>query len=280
MPVPPSINPAELVILHHHQDGSFDLITPIINGDGTCTFVVTHFSAFTFAAQVGTPANPYTPSDPGSGGGGGGSSSGSGGSSSGGSGGGGGGSSPFRTLESATAAKETARVIAKAVASGSENVTVRFTNIKDISLAIMKEMAAQAKKAGVTLKVNVDTVVNGKIIMRQSFYPADATKSVQFGGSTTVARAVAAKTLFGKYYSNTFEIMALHQKEDFGMNVHTAILSSVTAKNAAVYSYDASKNQFKQLLDSKMFKDKGGYLQFDSSLANNFVLSEGKLVNK
>jgi hypothetical protein len=245
-----------------------------VNTDATVTVNVTGTSPNDPTAPVG----PNGPVYPGGGSGGGGSSGGSSGSSGG--GGGGGGSSPYRTLETATATKEAARVIAKAVASGSKSVTARFTNIKDISLATMKEMAAQAKKAGVTLKVNVDTVVNGRIVMRQSFNPADATKSIQLSGATTSGRAVAAKTLFKKYYSNNFEVFALHQKEDFGMNIHTSIRSSLTAKNAAVYSYDASKNQFRQILDSKMWKDKNGYLQFDSSLAYNLVLSEGKLAKK
>jgi Leucine-rich repeat (LRR) protein len=288
IPIPPSIDPDELVILHVSSDGTVEVIKPVINSDGTCTFVVTHFSTFAFTKAVTPvvepgdtgdptgPSGPLAPAYPGSGGG---STGGSGSGSSGG-GGGGGSVNPFSALDATKAAKETASVIAKAVASGSESATVRFVNIKDISLATMKDMAAQAKKAGVTLKVNVDTVVNNKIVMRQSFNPADATKSVQFGASTTSGRAVAAKTLFGKYYSNKLEIFALHQKEDFGMNVHTAIFTSLTAENAAVYTYNASINQFKQLLDSKMWKDSKGYLQFDTSLAYNFILSEGKLAKK
>jgi hypothetical protein len=231
--------------------------------------------------------------DPGNGGGssdgggssGGGSSGGSGyssssSSSSGGGGGGGGAGSLFTTLTSTKATKDVAKEITKAIASGSKSATVRFQNIKDISLATLKSMAAQAQKAGVTLTVNMDTVVNGKIVMRQSFDPALATKAIQFGASSTSVKAVSVAKFFKKYFSNKLEVFTLNQKEDYGMPVRTAILTSLTAENAVIYSYDTAKNQFKQLVNPKIWKDKSGYLHFDTSLANNFVLSPGKLVKK
>jgi hypothetical protein len=226
--------------------------------------------------------DPGTGDDSGGGssGNGGNSGSGSSGSSGGSSGGGGSADSPSPTLSLTKATKDVAKEIAKAIAAGSKDATVRFKNIKDIPLETLKAMAAQAQKAGVTLTVNMDTVVNGKILMRQSFDPAKATKAIQFSASTTSGRAVSIAKLFAKYFSNKLEIFAFNQKEDFGMPVHTAILTSLTAEEAFIYSYDTTKNQYMPLDNPNIWKDKNGYLHFDTSLAGNIIFSSGRLVKK
>ena len=49
MPIPHGIDPSKLEILHFSNNGTYETIIPKINGDGTCTFTVTHFSQFIFA---------------------------------------------------------------------------------------------------------------------------------------------------------------------------------------------------------------------------------------
>lgn len=209
------------------------------------------------------------------------SSGGGGGSSSGGSGGGGGGGSdPFKPLTTTQATKDATTAITKAAKANDKTAAVRFNNISDISLETMKSMATLAEKAGVTLQVNVHTMVNGKTVMRQSFNPANATKSLKFGGSTTSGRAVGAASVFKKYFTNTTEIMALNQKDDFGMVVETAILTGSTVEKTVIYSHNGAKNQFKPLENPKTWKDKSGYLHFETNLAYNYVLSQGTLTKK
>lgn len=52
MPVPEGIDVHRLVILHYHEDGSYEVVRPKENGDGTVTFTVTEFSTFVFAEAV------------------------------------------------------------------------------------------------------------------------------------------------------------------------------------------------------------------------------------
>ena len=66
LPIPDSINPEFLQILHYHSDGHYEVIMPpqlIINDDNTATFTVTSFSTFVLAeegadlALIATPSN-------------------------------------------------------------------------------------------------------------------------------------------------------------------------------------------------------------------------------
>ncbi|WP_343252351.1 dockerin type I repeat-containing protein [Ligaoa zhengdingensis] len=61
LPVPASINPDFLVILHYHQDGSYEEIHPILSASGGvhyASFAVTSFSTFVMAEN-----NPEQPDD-------------------------------------------------------------------------------------------------------------------------------------------------------------------------------------------------------------------------
>lgn len=61
LPVPASINPDFLVILHYHQDGSYEEIHPILSASGGVhyvSFAVTSFSTFVMAEN-----NPEQPDD-------------------------------------------------------------------------------------------------------------------------------------------------------------------------------------------------------------------------
>ena len=53
MPIPAGINPSKLEILHYTASQTYETIYPRINGDGTCTFTITHFSEFVFAEGNG-----------------------------------------------------------------------------------------------------------------------------------------------------------------------------------------------------------------------------------
>lgn len=55
IPIPKNIVPERFRILHYHQDGSYEEIDPVINGDGTASFTVTSFSPFVFGNEL-TPA--------------------------------------------------------------------------------------------------------------------------------------------------------------------------------------------------------------------------------
>ena len=52
VPIPLHIEPEWFVILHYHQDGTYEEIRPILNGDGTASFTVTSFSPFVFGTDL------------------------------------------------------------------------------------------------------------------------------------------------------------------------------------------------------------------------------------
>ena len=52
MPIPSGISLSNLCILHFHSTGEPELLLPIFNNDGTCTFTVTSFSTFAFVNAV------------------------------------------------------------------------------------------------------------------------------------------------------------------------------------------------------------------------------------
>lgn len=60
MPIPQGIHAAQLVILHHHADGTTEQAAFHVNNDGTITFTVTSFSTFVFAEKNSgdTPDEP------------------------------------------------------------------------------------------------------------------------------------------------------------------------------------------------------------------------------
>lgn len=62
MPVPTGIDLSHLVILHYHEDGTFETVNLKNNGDGTITFTVDRFSTFVFAETVSEDA--ATPDEP------------------------------------------------------------------------------------------------------------------------------------------------------------------------------------------------------------------------
>lgn len=54
IPIPAGIDSDKLVILHYYNDGTREIIRPVINNDNTCTFLLTGFSVFAFAEEDAT----------------------------------------------------------------------------------------------------------------------------------------------------------------------------------------------------------------------------------
>lgn len=60
VPIPSGVNPQNFWILHYNDAGEYEVINPTLNGDGTCSFTVDHFSVFAFVNAAGTP-DPVEP---------------------------------------------------------------------------------------------------------------------------------------------------------------------------------------------------------------------------
>ncbi|MCD7724781.1 MAG: hypothetical protein LUI12_04410 [Clostridiales bacterium] len=56
IPIPANVVEDRFRILHYHQNGSYEEIIPVLNGDGTASFTVTSFSPFVFGNELEKPA--------------------------------------------------------------------------------------------------------------------------------------------------------------------------------------------------------------------------------
>lgn len=61
LPIPSGVKDKEFWILHQHDDGTIETITPINNGDGTCIFTVGRFSTFVLVNAAEPIIQPTTP---------------------------------------------------------------------------------------------------------------------------------------------------------------------------------------------------------------------------
>lgn len=64
MPIPNDMKPDRLVLLHHHKDGTYEIVPLTKNEDGTVSFTVTSFSVFTFAEEAENTGEPDVPVEP------------------------------------------------------------------------------------------------------------------------------------------------------------------------------------------------------------------------
>lgn len=60
VPIPSGVKESNFWILHYHNNGDYEVITPKLNGDGTCTFTVVNFSVFAFVNGVEVSENGGT----------------------------------------------------------------------------------------------------------------------------------------------------------------------------------------------------------------------------
>jgi len=60
VPIPSGVQESNFWILHYHNNGDYEVITPKLNGDGTCTFTVANFSVFAFVNGVEESENGGT----------------------------------------------------------------------------------------------------------------------------------------------------------------------------------------------------------------------------
>ena len=70
------------------------------------------------------------------------------------------------TAETQLSTSAVSKNIADAVKSGSTTATVKVKNAKTIDAATIKNVAAEAAKAGVNSKIHADQVVGGKVVAR------------------------------------------------------------------------------------------------------------------
>ena len=161
--------------------------------------------------------------------------------------------------------------IADAVKSGSTTATVKVKNAKTIDAATIKNVAAEAAKAGVNSKIHADQVVGGKVVARMYLDPANAE-------STKVATDT-----FKKYFNNEIAAVNLGQKGSYGMDVRIAVkvdLSKLNTENLNFFAYDKESNTYVKLTEPKYQIDANGYLHFDTSVGGDVIITDQALTAK
>lgn len=176
--------------------------------------------------------------------------------------------------------------IADAVKSGSTTATVKVKNAKTIDAATIKNVAAEAAKAGVNSKIHADQVVGGKVVARMYLDPAKAANlkgEINLSVNTDAESTKVATDTFKKYFNNEIAAVNLGQKGPYGMDVRIAVkvdLSKLNTENLNFFAYDRESNTYVKLTEPKYQIDANGYLHFDTSVGGDVIITDQALTAK
>ena len=123
------------------------------------------------------------------------------------------------TAETQLSTSAVSKNIADAVKSGSTTATVKVKNAKTIDAATIKNVAAEAAKAGVNSKIHADQVVGGKVVARMQLDPAKAANlkgEINLSVNTDAESTKVATDTFKKYFNN--EIAAVRRDMNNQLN--------------------------------------------------------------
>lgn len=207
------------------------------------------------------------------------------------SGGGGGGSSNYSTINpttTVTAASGTSvtkaqasTALAKAIAKLSDDaevVRVTFKNVKAINKDVIDALAKQAAAEGLDLKINLDTVKNGKITGRLVIQPG-VSSDKEFNAGFIATRETSLEAFFGNFFDNDIKAVSLQQSGKFAKPVEVIVKlpSGMNTDDLVVYSYNAETNKFKVLDNANAWVDNSGYVHFTTNIGGDFIISDGAL---
>lgn len=264
MPIPTGVFAERLVILHYHQDGSYETIWPSINGDGTATFTVTSFSTFVFANEV---EDAVVRNNSGSGS--------SGGSSS---------ADRASTTSEEQRWTDFSRGISAAVkeakTNGKDYASIRIQNAEELTVQRNKEIINAAKAAGGKVRIYADSTVDGKLEVRLSIDPSQVSKDIKLRATIGTTNT---KSKFEKFYSNKLAVISLEQQNAFGMPVDIAAkldLAGMDTKTLYFYAYDRAANTYKRIMEPNYRIDTKGFLHFTTVLAGDILVTDKPLTKK
>ena len=113
------------------------------------------------------------------------------------------------TREAAVASTNDA--IAASRAAGSANASARLRNPGEISLSLLQTMASMANQAGMTLRLQADSMTadNRAVDVRITLDPAQSTQDLNLSSSTTNTQATSIKNKFTRFSNNDVMVVSL-----------------------------------------------------------------------
>ena len=184
----------------------------------------------------------------------------------------------------AAAVASTNDAIAAARAAGSANAAARLRNPGEISLSLLQTMARMANQAGMTLRLQADSMTadNRAVDVRITLDPAQSTQDLNLSASTTNTQATRTKNTFTRFFNNDVMVVSLGQQGGFGQQVRIAarLDSNLNTENLVIYAYDRATNSYRQIREPNIRLDANGYIHFDTTLGGDIMISDGPLARK
>ena len=206
-----------------------------------------------------------------------------------------------KTLSAVAASKAASDAATKAIADAqaagqsSANASVTFNNVNSLSPAAIKAIndavaAAEAKSGvDVNLTINIDKVVNGKVITRITLDPADLA-NVTETVNTTVSYDVTDKAVksvldrFNKYFTNDIVVVSYGEASPLaGVNAEFCAkldLSALNTDTIVVYSYDRATNVYTRVAAPNFFVDVNGYAHVTAPFGGSLIITDAPLTSK
>lgn len=188
-----------------------------------------------------------------------------------------------RDITETVAVKTFEKALVKAQDAGKDHVTIKFSNREYISFTAMNAVKRRAKAAGVTVTIQVDTVVDSEVQSRLYIDPYKPSKGVSLSSAYGTTAVNSKKEQLQKKYGNALEVVHMSQSGNYGMEVELALkinLEGMDTDNLAFYSYDSDKKKLTRIenLDYTITSD--GFVRFKTKQAGDIVISDGPLVTK
>ncbi len=165
-------------------------------------------------------------------------------------------------------------------------VFVRLKGVDFISLEDLQKMTAEALLQGKQMRLNIDTMSSlyrRSVDVRVSIDPSLATEGLYLAGSTTSDKAVRARKIFEKYFSNEFPaVVGLSQKGSFGQlaEICVKVPEGTDIESLRFYAYDYDNNIYSTIWNPSPWIDNNHYLHFYTTYAGDILISIGDLVLK
>jgi hypothetical protein len=179
----------------------------------------------------------------------------------------------------------TKTAVSTAKSSGSKTATVRVKSAKSVSVEALEAMADTASASGLGAQLNADimrgTAVSGRITINP--FSVTGSKDIQLGVYVDDDYVGAVQSKFSRWYQNDVRVISLAHSGSYGMTVYISAklsLSGFDTSDLNFYSYNPSTNKYQQLSGTNYKVDRNGYLQFQTTMGNMIVVSDGDLVRE